>query len=56
MMEIFKLADVVVDGKFEIDNKDNQLKWKGSSNQRVINGNKTFESSNSEIVLHCLNY
>jgi anaerobic ribonucleoside-triphosphate reductase activating protein len=28
--------DVLVDGEFEVDKKDIKLKWKGSSNQRVI--------------------
>jgi anaerobic ribonucleoside-triphosphate reductase activating protein len=28
--------DVLVDGEFEVDKKDVKLKWKGSSNQRVI--------------------
>ena len=28
--------DVLVDGEFQIDKKDNKLLWKGSSNQRVI--------------------
>jgi len=29
-------VDVVVDGEFEAALKDNSLHWKGSSNQRVI--------------------
>ena len=29
-------VDVVVDGEFKIDQKDNSLHWKGSANQRVI--------------------
>ena len=28
--------DVIVDGKFKIEEKDNNLHWKGSANQRVI--------------------
>lgn len=51
MMDIFKLSDVVVDGEFEIDNKSTQLKWKGSSNQRVIDVKKTLESK--LIILYC---
>lgn len=35
--------DVLVDGKFEIDKKDCSLKFRGSSNQRVIDLNKTRE-------------
>lgn len=36
-LEMLELLDVLVDGKFEIDNKDLKLKFRGSSNQRVIN-------------------
>lgn len=36
MSAIIQLVDVLVDGKFEIENKDLTLKWRGSSNQRVI--------------------
>ena len=33
---ILRYTDVLVDGKFEIENKDDTLMWRGSSNQRVI--------------------
>lgn len=51
-LEIVGSLDVVVDGKFEIDNKNSQLHWKGSSNQRVIDVKKTRESE--QVVLHSL--
>lgn len=34
--ELISLCDVLIDGRFNIDKKDLNLQWKGSSNQRVI--------------------
>lgn len=34
--ELLKYLDVVVDGKFEEDKKDLKLKFRGSSNQRIL--------------------
>ena len=34
--DILSLVDIIVDGKFEIDKRDISLKYRGSSNQRVI--------------------
>ena len=48
--EIVKYLDVCVDGEFEVQKKDLKLKWKGSSNQRVINVPETIRRN--EIVLH----
>ena len=48
--EIVKYLDVCVDGEFEVQKKDLRLKWKGSSNQRVINVPETIRRN--EIVLH----
>ena len=50
-LEIMNYIDVLVDGKFIQALKDNNLHWKGSSNQRVINIKKTKEIGN--ICLHC---
>lgn len=50
--EILKNIDVLVDGRFEEDKKDITLKFRGSSNQRIINVPKTIE--NSKIVLENL--
>lgn len=47
------LIDVLVDGKFEEDKKDITLKFRGSSNQRLIDIKKTLE--NKKIVLYNLN-
>lgn len=49
---IFRYVDVFVDGEFEISQKDNSLKWKGSANQRVIDVQATLKSED-RIVLHC---
>lgn len=37
LLEIVKLVDVVVDGKFDSDLSDKALHFRGSSNQRIIN-------------------
>ena len=42
--------DVCVDGEFEVDKKELSLKWKGSSNQRVIDVPKTLHEG--KVVLH----
>lgn len=47
---ILETIDVLVDGRFEEDKRSLDLKWKGSSNQRVINMNATRNSA--DIVLY----
>lgn len=42
-------VEVVVDGKFELDKKDSNLLFKGSSNQRIIDLPKSVERN--EVVL-----
>ena len=48
-LEVLQYIDIIVDGKFEIENKKLGLKMKGSTNQRVIDVNKTIK--NRKIVL-----
>jgi len=48
---ILKLCDVFVDGRYEEDKRDITLKWRGSSNQRVINIEETLKQN--KIILHC---
>lgn len=48
--DIVKSLDVVVDGRFELEKKDVQLHWKGSSNQRVIDVQKSLQTKT--VVLH----
>lgn len=47
---ILRLCDVVVDGRFVKNLEDVNCPWVGSTNQRVIDVRKTFESD--EIVLY----
>ncbi len=47
--EVLNYADVIVDGQYVDDLHDPTLKWKGSSNQRVIDVKKSLESK--EVVL-----
>lgn len=50
-LEIMKYLDVVIDGKFDMNKKDVKLKWKGSSNQKVIDVKKSLK--NGDVVLYC---
>lgn len=51
---IMQYVDVLVDGEFQADKKDNKLLWKGSSNQRVIDVQKTLKQTDPSVpVLHC---
>ena len=43
--------DVLADGEFQLALKDERIPWVGSSNQRVIDVQKTLEKG--EVVLHC---
>ena len=50
-------VDVLVDGEFQIDQKDNKLLWKGSKNQRVIDVQKSLKQTDQLVpVLHCPDY
>ena len=48
---ILKFCDVLVDGRFEIDKKNIALKWRGSSNQRVISVQESLKQN--KVVLYC---
>ena len=49
--EIIRKCNIMVDGKYIDSKRDVSLKWRGSSNQRVIDIQKTLQRG--EIVLHC---
>ena len=42
-LELLKASDILIDGKFELDKKQEGLKFRGSSNQRSIDIKKTME-------------
>ena len=49
--EILSSIDVLVDGEFMEDKRNLMLKFRGSSNQRIIDVKKTLEHNRSEIIL-----
>lgn len=49
--EIIKNVDVMVDGRYIDSQRDITLKWRGSSNQRVIDVQKSLQQN--KIILHC---
>ena len=49
-LEVMRDINVLVDGRFEEDLKDLRLKWRGSSNQRVIDVRESLGAG--EVVLY----
>lgn len=49
--EIISLCDIVVDGEYIDERRDLTLKWRGSSNQRVIDVKQSL--AQNKIVLYC---
>ena len=49
--EIISMCNVLVDGEYIDDQRDITLKWCGSSNQRVIDVQKSLEQG--KVVLYC---
>lgn len=43
-LEILNYVDILVDGKFKLEQRDIKLKYRGSSNQRVIDVQKSLKS------------
>ena len=54
---ILQYIDVLIDGEFIIEEKDVNLLWKGSKNQRVIDVKKSLQQNDKMIpILHCGDY
>ncbi len=51
LLSLVSLCDILVDGRFVETEKDLELKWRGSRNQRVIDIQKSLKEN--QIVLHC---
>ena len=49
-LELLKYIDVLVDGKFVLDNKSLNCKFRGSTNQRIIDVKKSLEKG--DVVLY----
>lgn len=49
--KIIKSVDVLVDGRYIDSQRDISLKWRGSSNQKVIDVQKSLQKG--EVVLYC---
>ena len=50
-LEILREVDVLIDGTFQADKRDIMLKYRGSSNQRVIDVKKSLEQGNIVEIL-----
>lgn len=48
--KLIKLCDVMIDGKYDKNLRDLKLKWRGSSNQRIIDIQKSLK--NKKLVLY----
>lgn len=48
---LIKYLDVMVDGEYECEKRDTKLHWRGSSNQRVIDVQKSLQSG--KVVIYC---
>ena len=49
--EVLKYIDVLIDGQYVDELHDPTLKWKGSSNQRVIDVKKSLKDNKSILMI-----
>lgn len=49
-LEVLSLADILVDGPFILEEKNLNIPFRGSTNQRIIDIQKTFKKG--EIILY----
>ena len=49
-IELLRRIDVLIDGPFKIDLKSLNCKFRGSTNQRIIDVRKTLTNTNGEVV------
>ena len=49
--EIISLCNIVIDGEYIDEQRDITLKWRGSSNQRVIDVKQSLNQN--KVVLYC---
>ncbi|MCI5823230.1 MAG: anaerobic ribonucleoside-triphosphate reductase activating protein [Pararoseburia sp.] len=50
-LKVLDYVDVLVDGEFVVEQKNTQLYWRGSANQRVIDVKASKKAG--EVILHC---
>ena len=50
-LNLLKECDVLVDGKFEINNKGLNMRFKGSYNQRIIDVKKSLEKKEAVLLI-----
>ena len=48
-LSFLSCIDVLVDGEFKIEEKDNNLHWKGSANQRVIDVKESLKTGKAQL-------
>lgn len=50
IMNFLTEIDIIVDGKFELDKRNLDLKFRGSSNQRIIDVNKSLKQGKTVVL------